>query len=151
MTLKQLGQQLDALRASGKDLQYFKDEVARDNGFYSWGDFRRKSHLQQQRKLTDEAAERYAQYREQKAKHAGFIEGCEAQKIVCDLYARLKQEGDESYHHLLPVIHSPSILNCPDAPSPYTLREEGWQACADYIAVGEPAVNPYKQKEENNG
>lgn len=60
---------------------------------------------------------------EQQAKHAGFIEGAKAQKPVCAEHAKVWEDhfrGRVNYY-----VDKDSIINSPDAASPYEPREKG--------------------------
>lgn len=60
-----------------KDLQYFKDEVAIEEGWRNWRDAAGRIHI------LEEAAERYASHREQQAKGAAFKEATSLQRAKC--------------------------------------------------------------------
>lgn len=102
-----------------KDLQYFKDEVARENGYRSFEDFDDRSTFEYDHNtptIIDVIANRYATYREQQAKDAAFKEGAAAQRNdMRNTYATMFN----SYKESIPDY----IMNHSLAESPY--REKG--------------------------
>lgn len=114
-----------------KDLTFqdFLEEIARENKYPSW----KKVGIGISEYWMRHAAERYATYKEQQAKHAGFIEGCKAQKFVCAENAGIKilwvaelmKAFPELRTNINRIIAQESILEAPLPDNPYKPREKG--------------------------